>query len=162
MLTTAVVPPPIGGSRFLEIVAQPILDHFLQFACNCDGRCLQKTMGLLVELGIIVFGLEILVECSSAPPDNYQRSFKQFQKVSNSFKKFQTVSKSFKQFEKNQSTYSKDDGRIAEPGILHRTFPWPIQKQMECCHSKASPGDSASWLRHRTRDAASTLFHHPR
>ena len=62
MLTAPVVPPPIGGSRLLEIVAQPILDHILQFACNGNGLCLQKTMGLLVELGIIVFGVEILAE----------------------------------------------------------------------------------------------------
>jgi hypothetical protein len=87
MLTTPVVPPPIGGTPFLELGAQPILDHILQFASNCNGWCLQKDAGPLVELGIIVFGVEILAECSSAPPDTYQRGFKHFQTVSKSFKK---------------------------------------------------------------------------
>ena len=64
MLNVPVVPPPIGGSRFFEIVAQPFLDHNLQFACDCDGRCLQKTMGLLVELGIIFFRVKIFADCS--------------------------------------------------------------------------------------------------
>jgi hypothetical protein len=94
MLTTPIVPPPIGGTRFLELGAQPILDHFLQFARNCNGWCLQKDTGPLVELGVIVFGVEILAECSSAPPDTYQRSFKKFQTVSNSLRKFKEVSES--------------------------------------------------------------------
>ena len=85
MLTGPVVPPPIGCSRFFELVAQPILDHILQFACNFDGRCLEKTMGHLVELGKIVFGVEMLAECSIAPPDTYEKKFR--------FKQFQTVSK---------------------------------------------------------------------
>jgi hypothetical protein len=79
MLTAPVVPPPIGGSRFFDHGAQPILDHILQFASNCDGWCLQKTMGLLVEFGKIVFGVEILspssLTCSKICVQNPQLGF---------------------------------------------------------------------------------------
>ena len=64
---------------------------------NFDGQRLEKTMGHLVELGIIVFGVEILAESSFAPPDTYE---KKFQTVSNSFTKcFKNCFKQcFKQF----------------------------------------------------------------
>ena len=50
-------------------------------------------MGHLVELGKIVFGLEMLAECSFAPPDTYEKKF-----VSNSFIQFQEMFK--KMFQK--------------------------------------------------------------
>ncbi len=85
MLTGPVIPPLIGGFRFFEFGAQPFLDHILQFASNCDGGRLQKTMGHLVELGILVFGNELLAESSFAPPDTYQRCFKKLHTFSKSF-----------------------------------------------------------------------------
>ena len=50
-------------------------------------------MGHLVELGKIIFGVEIFAKCFLAPPDTYSK------KVSERFKKFEKVSKSFKMFE---------------------------------------------------------------
>ena len=58
----------------------------MQFVCNFDGRCLEITMGHLVELGKIVFGYEMLAECFFAPPDTCEKKYvsnfsKQFQKM---------------------------------------------------------------------------------
>ena len=50
-------------------------------------------MGHLVELGKIIFRVEIFAECFLAPPDTYSK------KVSERFKKFEKVSNSFKMFE---------------------------------------------------------------